>query len=371
MQPENLKQSTKQYSDDTSVAVLDKHDGSPNEDAYGAALPAATLYFHEKITANNKEFLGIHPLVSLTSHQQNLATLIAKALPSLPDAPSTGSNPSSTITVRAGSGWIQKRKPDFVSVTRGPGMRSCLATGIDTAKGLAVGWQVPVVGVNHMQAHALTPRLVSAMAPKQSPRAEPVFPFLSLLVSGGHSLLLHSTGLTSHAILATTLDIAIGDVIDKMARSVLPPEFIQQSDEIMYGRLLERFAFPVGEEEHAYAAPATRTEELAMKRTSWGWGIGAPLAETRSGSKSKSMEYSFSGLGSAVKRIRDNAGAVLGIDERQELAREAMRVAFEHLASRVVMALEKLRAEHVNSDTELGTLVVSGGVASNSYLRTM
>lgn len=250
-------------------------------------------------------------------------------------------------------------------------MRSCLATGIDTAKGLAVGWQVPVVGVNHMQAHALTPRLVSAMALNSSALAEPAFPFLSLLVSGGHSLLLHSLGLTNHVVLATTSDIAIGDALDKIARSVLSTEVIQQSDEIMYGRLLEHFAFPGGEEEHTYAAPATRKEELARKGTRWGWAIGAPLAGTRSGSKSNSMEYSFSGLESAVKRVVENPGAVLGNDERKDLAREAMRIAFEHLASRVVLALDKLRTEHINSDIGLGTLVVSGGVASNKYLKTM
>ncbi|SLM34379.1 probable o-sialoglycoprotein endopeptidase [Lasallia pustulata] len=358
-------------SDDTSVAILDKHDAPPRQSVHGAALPAATLHFHEKITANNKEYLGVHPVVAVESHRQNLATLITKALQSLPDAPSASDDPSSTIRVRAGSGWTRKRKPDLVSVTRGPGMRSCLAAGIDTAKGLAVGWQVPVVGVNHMQAHALTPRLVSAMAPNSTPVVEPAFPFLSLLVSGGHTLLLHSTGLIDHTVLATTSDMAIGDAVDKMARVVVPTEIIRQSDEIMYGRLLEQFAFPLGEEEHAYAAPATRKDELARNITRWGWAIGAPLAETRSGSKSKSMEYSFSGLGSAVKRIADNAGAVLGIDERKDLAREAMRLAFEHLASRVVIALEKLRAKNVNSDLGIGTLVVSGGVASNSYLRTI
>ena len=305
------------------------------------------------------------------SHQQNLATLISEALQSLPDAPSDSNNPSSAVQVRASSGWISKAKPDFVSVTRGPGMRSCLSAGIDTAKGLAVAWQVPLVGVNHMQAHSLTPRLVSALAPNSSPLVEPAFPFLSLLVSGGHSLLLHSTGLTSHALLANTSDIAVGDAVDKMARLVLPAEFIKQSGEIMYGRLLEQFAFPIGAEEHAYAAPVTRKEEIARRTTRWGWGLGAPLAETRSGSQSKAMEFSFSGLGSAVKRIVDSAGAELGMDERRDLAREAMRVAFEHLASRVVMALGGLRAKHVSSDKDIGTLVVSGGVASNHYLRAV
>jgi len=100
--------------DDTSVAVLEKRT------CQNTGLTAAKLHFHKKITANNVAFNGIHPLVALESHQENLAQLVSEAIEHLPD---------NTL-------------PDFVSVTRGPGMRSNLFTGLDTAKGLAVAWRV-------------------------------------------------------------------------------------------------------------------------------------------------------------------------------------------------------------------------------------
>ncbi|CAD6582646.1 MAG: hypothetical protein ASARMPRED_001026 [Alectoria sarmentosa] len=256
-------------------------------------------------------------------------------------------------------------KPDFISVTRGPGMRSCLTTGLDTAKGLAVAWRIPLVGVNHMQAHALTPRLVTALS-GSSPNAAPAFPFLSLLVSGGHTLLVHSRDLTDHMILAATTDIAIGDYIDKIARLVLPPDILKEGGEIMYGRLLERFAFPHGSADYNYTAPTTRAEEIARKTTKWGWALVPPLAETRSGSKSKAMEFTFSGLGSAVKRICERKEG-MDDEERRDLARESMRLAFEHLAGRVGWALRDLKEK----GSRVGTLIGSGGVASNAYLRTL
>ena len=256
-------------------------------------------------------------------------------------------------------------KPDFISVTRGPGMRSCLTTGLDTAKGLAVAWRIPLVGVNHMQAHALTPRLVTALS-GSSPNAAPAFPFLSLLVSGGHTLLVHSRDLTDHMILAATTDIAIGDCIDKIARLVLPPDILKEGGEMMYGRLLERFAFPNGSADYSYTAPTARAEEIARKTTKWGWALVPPLAETRSGSKSKAMEFTFSGLGSAVKRICER-NERMDDEERRDLARESMRLAFEHLAGRVGWALRDLKEK----GSRVGTLIGSGGVASNAYLRTV
>lgn len=303
--------------------------------------------------------------------------LVAKAFNSLPTARRSAHHAPSrlhktfrspTITDRE---WGFKMKPDFISVTRGPGMRSSLTTGLDTAKGLAVAWQIPLIAVNHMQAHALTPRLVSALSEfsstvDQGSPCDPDFPFLSLLVSGGHTLLVHSQSISSHPILATTTDIAIGDAIDKVARLVLPPNIIQDCGEIMYGRLLERFAFPNGENDHDYTPPVTRAQEIARNQSRWGWALVPPLAETRSGSKSRAMEFTFSGLGSAAKRICEGK-ADMSEDERGELARETMRLAFEHLASRVGWALKDLEEK----GESVKTLVVSGGVASNVFLRTV
>ncbi len=331
------------------MAILEKSNGR-----------SCDLLFHEKVTADNSSFGGVHPIVSLKSHQENLALLVDKALPYLPDSPRDDQR-----KVFVGHTQVAKLRPDFISVTRGPGMRSCLTTGLDTAKGLAVAWQVSLVGVNHMQAHALTARLVSLLN-NPTKDAEPAFPFLSLLVSGGHTLLVHSKDVSDHEVLATTTDIAIGDAIDKIARSVLPQTIRQAGGDISYGQLLEHFAFPNGEADHQYTAPTSRQEEIARRETRWGWALVPPLAETRSGSKSKAMEFSYSGLDSAVKRVCE-AKPEMCMEERTDLARGSMRLAFEHLASRVGWALrdQLLKSQRVR------TLVVSGGVASNGFLKTV
>jgi len=332
---------------------------------------AASLHFHEKVTADNSKFRGVHPMVALDSHQINLGRLVQKALPNLPGSDNHGNesaDPKKSISIYdlPKETYIQKRKPDFITVTRGPGMRSSLSTGLDTAKGLAIAWQIPLVGVNHMQAHALTSRLVSALENPET-SIEPAFPFLSLLVSGGHTMLVHSASLTSHHILATTADIAIGDCLDKCGRHILPSHLLASSKDTMYGRLLEAFAFP-SDAPYENTPPPRRAEELARKPTKWSWAFGVPLAETRSGSKSKSMQFSFTGTGSTVQRTIENRAQQggMGEAERQALAREAMRVVFEHLASRVVMALQSLQDEN---DKAVSTLVVSGGVACNGFLR--
>ena len=99
--------------DDTSVAILE------TKAAPETAAAVATLHFHEKVTSDNAAFNGVHPLAALESHQENLARLVRAATAHFPSG---------------------RDRPDFVSVTRGPGMRSNLFTGLDTAKGLAVAW---------------------------------------------------------------------------------------------------------------------------------------------------------------------------------------------------------------------------------------
>ena len=354
----------------------------------------ATLYFHEKVTAVNTKFRGIHPAFAVESHQEHLGHIVSKSLNSLPLATSSKSNDHiTTIMVHSGEQFVVKRKPDFISVTRGPGMRACLATGLEIAKGLAVAWQTPLVAVNHMQAHALTPRLVSAVVGSSRSLLssgldtrrplEPAFPFLTLLVSGGHTLLLLSRGLTDHTTLGSTVDIAIGDFIDKAARSILPESVINPSDNVMYGRLLENFAFPndrtTQECGHNYIPPSTSREERFKEKTRWGWSLPVPFFdEAGSSSESGNLRFSFSGLGSAVERICEQRKTLhsdeMSHEERVDLAKETMKIAFEHLAKRAVLALTKFKSAAEIKQTgkrEIDTVVVSGGVASNKYLQTM
>lgn len=321
----------------------------------------AVLHFHDKITADNSAFAGIHPATAVESHQRSLPGLVARSLESLPASSSEPSKAGSAAVIELRTGLtdrVRKRRPDFISVTRGPGISACLATGLDCAKGLAIAWQIPLVGVHHMQAHALTPRLSYALDGNE--RAQPRFPFLTLLVSGGHTLLVHSQDLCDHAILADTTDIAIGDALDKMARSILPRGMLE-GQEIMYARVLERFAFSETAQRGCYDAPSSRASEIMRNITQWGWTLPVPLAQ------SKKMQFTFSGLETAVKRICEQRAKHMEEAERAEMARECMRVAFEHLAMRVAWAFHDLRAK----GQEASALVMSGGVASNGFLRVM
>ncbi|KAI9849696.1 MAG: hypothetical protein M1837_002822 [Sclerophora amabilis] len=345
--------------DDTSVAVLEEHRGNPSV--------GATLHFHSKVTSHDRRFQGIHPLVALESHQTNLGNLVNEALSSLPKINGSARDGFNNNVVALNGSSSERKKPDFISVTRGPGMRSNLNVGLDMAKGLSIAWQIPLLAINHMQAHALTPRLVSALETESGVPADPAFPFLSLLVSGGHTMLIHSKELTDHTMLAATSDIAVGDMVDKVARNILPPDVREQAECTMYGQLLERFAFPNLSTKHEYQPPASRSEELASKPSRWGWSFGLPLAEKGS---SRAAEFSFSGLESSIARRFTESTEAIDDDERRALAQEAFRVAFEHLASRIVFGLQHLRdQDSANTNREISTLVVSGGVASNDYLR--
>ncbi|KAI7158319.1 hypothetical protein D0869_00394 [Hortaea werneckii] len=272
-------------------------------------------------------------------------------------------------------------------------MRSNLAVGLDTAKGIAVALDKPLIGVHHMQAHALTPRLLTAMTNKAQggSQLEPAFPFLTVLVSGGHTMLLNSSSLTEHRTLAETQDIAIGDFLDKATRAILPPERLRPP----FGKALEEFAFcsqirkvdetmtenldiekgseyPLSEEViqpsepdySDYSPPSRRQDELESQSTQWGWALTPPLAESKGGDKSsRRMVYSFAGLLTSIERLVKRPDPLFSLRERQDLAREVQRVAFQHLASRILLYLE-------SSSTFTGdTVVVSGGVASNSFLR--
>ncbi|KAF3016766.1 hypothetical protein E8E14_006549 [Neopestalotiopsis sp. 37M] len=356
-----------------------------------APLPAAAkLLFNKKVTSDNRAFGGVEPLTAVLSHTSSLAPLVREALRSLPEVPAVEIGDYRVWNKMLWVEGVVRRKPDFVSVTRGPGMASNLSVGLNTAKGLAAAWDVPLLGVNHMQAHALTPRLVSALergaqeeeaellrqqkktqhagtsAPKrprqlaeQQEVKEPAFPYFSLLVSGGHTLLVHSRSPADHRILAQTRNIAIGDMIDKCARIILPASHLAELDDVMYGPALEKFAFPdvASPQDYGYTPPAKRVDEIQIFDSGRGWALTPPIPS------SAAMVYDFSGFNGEVERaVRENPD--MSLEDRRFLAKHAMRIAFEHLVSRLLFAL-KDRTQH----GDIKTVVAAGGVASNKYLR--
>lgn len=213
---------------------------------------------------------------------------------------------------------------DAIAVTAGPGLIGGVLSGVMCAKGLAAGSDKPLIGVNHLAGHALTPRLIGA-AP---------FPYLMLLVSGGHCQFLIVRGHDDFARLGGTIDDAPGEAFDKTAR--------------ILG--LGQPGGPAVEQE-ARSGDATR---FAFPR---------PLLD-RPG-----CDMSFSGLKTAVLRTRDRLIASHGGLHRQD--RADICAGFQ-AAMRDVLA-EKTRralAIYLEGNPQRPALAVAGGVAANQTLRS-
>lgn len=256
-------------------------------------------------------------------------------------------------------------------------MMSSLDVGLETAKGLALAWDVPLIGVNHMQAHALTVRLENAL--KGLGANSPEYPFLSLLVSGGHTMIVLSRGLTDHEILADTVDTAVGDALDKIGRVVVPEDRIQaKKDNTMYAKEMEAFAYDdiAVANDFGYKAQL-RDTKTGLLENEYGWKVPVPYyLESKADKDPRNgvLKFSFSGIRSSIDRLIDDRKALAGptndwadFDEKQAIAREVMRKCWEHLASRLVSVLQYLPQEGV----WIQQIVVSGGVAANKFLRVV
>lgn len=211
---------------------------------------------------------------------------------------------------------------DAIAVTAGPGLIGGVLAGVMTARGLAAGLNLPLIAVNHLEGHALTPRLTHGIA----------YPFLLLLVSGGHCQFLLVRGLGEYRRLGGTIDDAPGEAFDKTAK--------------MLG-----LGFPGG--------PAV--EKAARVGDDTRFGFPRPLLD-RPG-----CDMSFSGLKTAVVRARDALIDVQGGLYRQDIA--DLCACFQ-IAVRDLLVSKARRAMAQASDLEtVNVLAVAGGVAANAMLR--
>ncbi|MGH8666558.1 MAG: tRNA (adenosine(37)-N6)-threonylcarbamoyltransferase complex transferase subunit TsaD [Burkholderiales bacterium] len=211
---------------------------------------------------------------------------------------------------------MQVAQIDAIAYTQGPGLAGALLVGASFAHALAYALDVPVLGIHHLEAHLLSPLMSSAA---------PAFPFVALLVSGGHSQLMRVSGLGEYRLLGETLDDAAGEAFDKTAK-------------------LLGLGYPGG--------PALA--KLASRGTPGRYKLPRPMAA------SGDLDMSFSGLKTAVVTIARNAQ----LDERDkaDLAAEFEQAVAEVLAGK---ALAAVRAEAA------GDLVVAGGVGANARLRAL
>jgi len=201
---------------------------------------------------------------------------------------------------------------DAVAATAGPGLIGGVMVALLAGKGLALAAGKPLIAVNHLEGHALSPRLVDP---------DLGFPYLLLLVSGGHCQLLEVRGVGEYRRLATTIDDAVGEAFDKAAK-------------------LLALDYPGG--------PAI--EELAKAGNSQAVPLPRPLLG------SGEPHFSFAGLKSAVQRA-----VAAGEHRREDIAASFQQAVVDCLVDRTRLALEK---------SDAPALVVAGGVAANQAIRT-
>ena len=133
----------------------------------------------------------------------------ARYLGVVPELASRAHADKVVVTVRAALEEAGIARPDAVAATAGPGLLGAVLVGFCMGKALAAGWGVPFIAVNHLEAHLLAPLL-------EDPA--PAFPFLSLVVSGGHSTLYLAQDVGKYEIIGQTIDDAAGEAYDKVAR---------------------------------------------------------------------------------------------------------------------------------------------------------
>lgn len=239
----------------------------------------------------HRPFGGVVPEIAARAHVQILPELIGQVLE---------------------TGGVGIGEVDAIAATAGPGLIGGVMVALLTGKGLALATGKPLLAVNHLEGHALSPRLAD-------PDLD--FPYLLLLVSGGHCQLLEVIGVGSYRRLATTIDDAAGEAFDKAAK------------------LLD-LGYPGG--------PAI--EELARE----GDADAVPLPRPLAGSAEP--HFSFAGLKSAVQR-----SVASGAYRSADVAASFQKAVVDVLVDRTRVAL---------AQTEAPTLVVAGGVAANQAIRS-
>lgn len=211
---------------------------------------------------------------------------------------------------------IERTQIDLIAVTRGPGLKGCLLIGIGIAQGIGAALGKPVYGINHMEGHVLAPMM-------EHPELE--FPFLELVVSGGHTELLVVKGVGDYQVLARTIDDAAGEAFDKSAH-------------------LLGFEYPGG-------AALARLADQSSNST---FTLPRVMRENR--------EFSFSGLKTAISQLIRQQGVRADQDAavRAQLSVAIQDAILDALLFKLKLALR---------ETGLTRVALTGGVAANRALR--
>ena len=274
--------------DETGVAVYDDSRG----------LLADLLYSQVELHA---EYGGVVPELASRDH-------IRKTLPMIHEAMDLSQSKPTDI--------------DAIAYTAGPGLVGALLVGASIAKSLAFAWQVPAIGIHHMEGHLLAPMLNAE--PNDAPTERPDYPFLALLISGGHTQLMSCQGLGQYQLLGESLDDAAGEAFDKVAKMLDLP-------------------YPGG--------PAI--ERLARQGTPKRFRFPRPMTD-RPG-----LDFSFSGL----KTFTMNTLKATPDPTLQDKADVAL--AFQTAVADTL----RIKCRRAAEQTGLTQMVIAGGVSANQALR--
>ena len=279
--------------DDTAAAVLRVSTESDTEILSSVVSGQTDLH---------KNFGGVVPEIAARAHAEMLDMCVEQSLE------------QASITLK---------DIDLIGVTSGPGLIGGVVSGVMSAKAIAMGAQKPLVGVNHLAGHALTPRMIDAIE----------YPYLMLLISGGHCQFLIVNGTNQFVRLGGTIDDAPGEAFDKTARLLGLPQ-------------------PGGPSIDTAARDGDPTK-FALPR---------PLLDR------EGCDMSFSGLKTAVLRVRDEIVSEKGGLHQSDVNNIA--ASFQRAVSDVLV--EKTRraiVEYMKLFPQTPTIAVAGGVAANSEIR--
>lgn len=270
--------------DETGVAIYGKKEG----------LIAQALYSQ---VALHQQYGGVVPELASRDHVKYLVPLIDEVL------------------TKAG---LKKTDLDAIAYTAGPGLIGALLTGASFAKSLAFALQIPALAVHHLEAHLLAAKLDTERL---------AFPFLALLVSGGHTQLIEAKGLGDYQLIGDTLDDAVGEAFDKTAKLMGLPYpggaiLAELADNYEKGSLPDLPAFP------------------------------CPMTD-RPG-----LDFSFSGLKTHALTTWNNTA-------KNDEARAAVAFAFQKAVVNTLL----IKCRRAVKETAATRLVVAGGVGANRSLR--
>ncbi len=248
--------------------------------------------------AEHRPYGGVVPEIAARSHLRHLDRLVAEVMGEVP---------------------LAFRDLAGVAATGGPGLIGGIMVGIMTAKAIAAVHRLPFLAINHLEGHALSPRLTAAVE----------FPYLLLLVSGGHCQLLVAEGVGRHVRLGATVDDALGEAFDKVAK-------------------LLGLGYPGGPE----------VERMAARGKPGRFVLPRPMKGRAN------CDFSFAGLKTAVRYAAVGLGREPNAADAADLCRDFEDAVAEIVADRVARAIDRFRRDWPQGKA----LVAAGGVAANRRL---